>query len=150
MKWWEMDSMILVFWMLNFKPVFSLSSFAFIKRLFSSFSGFRVVSSAYLRLLIFLQEILIPACGSSSPAFFMMHSAQKFNEQVDNNTGLSYSFPNLETVCCSTSSSNYCFLTHIRVSQEAGECSGIPISLKIFHNLLWSTVKSFPKSVKQK
>ena len=30
------DTMILVFWMLNFKPTFSLSSFTFIKRLFSS------------------------------------------------------------------------------------------------------------------
>ena len=42
--------------MLNFKPVFSLCSFTFIKRLFSSsqFSAIRVVSSAYLRLLILL------------------------------------------------------------------------------------------------
>ena len=30
------DAMILVFWMLSFKPTFSLSSFTFIKRLFSS------------------------------------------------------------------------------------------------------------------
>ena len=30
------DSMILVFWMLSFKPAFSLSSFTFIKRLFNS------------------------------------------------------------------------------------------------------------------
>ena len=34
-----------------------------------------VVSSAYLRLLIFLFAILIPACASSSPAFLMMYSA---------------------------------------------------------------------------
>ena len=46
------DAMILVFWMLNFKPTFSLSSFTFIKRLFSSslLSAIKVVSSAYLRL----------------------------------------------------------------------------------------------------
>ena len=30
------DAMILVFWMLSFKPTFSLYSFTFIKRLFSS------------------------------------------------------------------------------------------------------------------
>ena len=30
------DAMILAFWMLNFKPTFSLSSFTFVKRLFSS------------------------------------------------------------------------------------------------------------------
>ena len=32
-----------------------------------------------------------------------------------------YSFPNLEPVCCSMSSSNYCFLNCIQISQEAGE-----------------------------
>ena len=71
------DAMILVFWMLSFKPDFSLSSFAFIKRLFISSLLFviRVVSSAYVRLLIFLLEILIPAYASSSLAFHMMYSA---------------------------------------------------------------------------
>ena len=39
----------------------------------------RVVSSVYLRLLIFLLAILIPACDSSSPASCMMYSAQKLN-----------------------------------------------------------------------
>ena len=50
-----LDAVILVFWMLSFKPTFSLSSFTFTKRLFSSslLSATRVVSSAYLRLLIF-------------------------------------------------------------------------------------------------
>ena len=71
------DATILVFWILSFKPTFSFSPFTFIKRLFSSFSlsAIRVVSSAYLRLLIFLLAILIPACASSSPAFLMMYSA---------------------------------------------------------------------------
>ena len=51
------DAMILVFWMLSFKPTFSLSSFTFIKRLFSFLlSAISVVSSAYLRLLIFPQQ----------------------------------------------------------------------------------------------
>ena len=60
------DAMILVFWMLSFKPAFSLSSLTFTKRLFSSslLSAIRVVSSAYLRLLIFLLAILIPAYDS--------------------------------------------------------------------------------------
>ena len=35
-----LDAMILVFWMLNFKTTFSLSSFTFIKRLFNSSSAF--------------------------------------------------------------------------------------------------------------
>jgi len=63
----EPDAMILVFWMLSFKPTFSLS-FTFIKRLFSSssFSAMSVVSSAYLRLLYlswqpWFQLVLHPA-----------------------------------------------------------------------------------------
>ena len=52
--------------MLSFKPNFSLSSFTFIKRLFSSsLSTIKVMSSAYLRLLIFLLEILIQACAGA-------------------------------------------------------------------------------------
>ena len=53
-----LDTMIFVFWILSFKPAFSLSSFTFIKRLFSSssLSAIRVVSSVYLRLLIFPQK----------------------------------------------------------------------------------------------
>ena len=80
------DAMIFVFWVLSFKPIFSLSSFTFIKRLFSSSSlpAIRVVSSAYLRLLIFLPAILIPACASFSPMFLKMYSAYKQNKQGDN------------------------------------------------------------------
>ena len=80
------DAMILVFWMLCLKPTFSLSSFTLIKRLFSSssFSAIRVVSSAYLRLLIFLPAILIPACALFNPAFLMMYFAFKLNKQGDN------------------------------------------------------------------
>ena len=80
------DAMILAFWMLSFKPAFSLSLFPFIKRLFSSslLCGIRVVSCAYLRLLIFLPAILIPACASSSQAFCMLYSAYNLNKQGDN------------------------------------------------------------------
>ena len=81
-----LDATILVFWKLSFKSAFSLSSFTFNKRLFSSssLSSIRVVSSAYLRLLIFLLALLIQvACASSSPAFLMMYSACKLNEQDD-------------------------------------------------------------------
>ena len=80
------DAMIFVFWIVSFKPTFSLSSFTFIKRLFSSssLSAIRVMSSAYLRLLIFLPAILIPAYASSSPAFLMMYSSYKLNKQGDN------------------------------------------------------------------
>ena len=87
MKWWDQMpwSSFSECWALG--QLFSLSSFTFIKRLFSSssLSAIRVVSSAYLRLLIFLPAILIPVCVSSSPAFLMMYSASmQLNKQGDN------------------------------------------------------------------
>ena len=50
------DAMILVFWMLSFKPVFSLSSFTLIKRLFSfsSLSAIRLVSAVQLLRRVYL------------------------------------------------------------------------------------------------
>ena len=80
------DTTILVFWMLSFKPTFSLSSFSFIKRLLStsSLSVIRVESSAYLRLLLYLLVILIPACALYSLASCMTYCAYKLNKQGDN------------------------------------------------------------------
>ena len=80
------DAMIFDFWMFSFKPTFSLSSFTFIKRLFSasSLSARRVVISVSLKLLVFLPATLIPACASSSPAFLMMYSAHQLNNLCDN------------------------------------------------------------------
>ena len=85
MKWWDKMPWSLLF-ECCFKPAFSLSSFTFSKKLFSSssLSAIRVVSSAYLRLLIFLPAILILVYASSSPAFLMMYSAYKLNKQGDN------------------------------------------------------------------
>ena len=44
-----------------------------------------------------------------------------------------YSFPDLEPICCSMSSSNCCFLTRIKISQETG-------------NVVWYShlLKNFP------
>ena len=84
MKWWDQmpDRSFLN---IEFSASFSLSSFTFIKRLFSSssLSAVRVVSPAYLRLSMFLLAILIPACASTSPAFCIMFSAYKLNKQGD-------------------------------------------------------------------
>ena len=79
-----LDAMILVFWMLRFKPAFLLSSLTLIKRLFSSSSLFviKVVSLAYLSLLTFLGAILIPACEPSSTAFLVC-TLRKVNKQGD-------------------------------------------------------------------
>ena len=69
----RLEGMTLVFWIFSFKPALSLSSLTLIKRLFSSslLSAIRVISSAYLRLLMFLLPILIPACAKSTlPVFY--------------------------------------------------------------------------------
>ena len=89
-----LDAMNFIFWMLSFYPAFSLSSFTF-KRLFNSslLSDIRVVSFAYLRLLIFLATILIPVCASPSPAFHMMYSACMLNKHRDKIQLWCISFP---------------------------------------------------------
>ena len=113
------DALISVFWMLSLKQTFSLSSFTFIKRLFSSslLSVIRVVSSEYLRLFIFLLAILIPACASSSPAFLIMFSAYKLNKQDDNIQPWGTPFPIWNQFVVHVQFC--CFLTCIEVSQEA-------------------------------
>ena len=111
------DTMILVFWRLSFKSNFSLSYFTVINKLFSYslLSAIKVVSSAYMRLLIFLPAILILACATSSIAFCMLYSAYKLNKQGDNIQPWCTSFP-LEPVLCSMSSTKCFFLTCIHIS----------------------------------
>ena len=77
-----LDIMILVFWMLSFKPDFSLPSFIFIKRLVS-------FSSLYKGGVICISEVIIISpsnCDSSlcfiQPAFCMMYFVYKLNKQV--------------------------------------------------------------------
>ena len=140
-----LDVRIFVFWMFSFKPAFSLSSFPFIRSLFSSslLSVWSVVSSTSLRLLIFLQAILIPACASSSLAFHIMYSAGKLNEQGDNIQPWCTPFPigNQSIVPCMvltiTSQPAYRFLR-----KQVG-WSGIPFSSKILQFVEIHTVKGF-------
>ena len=55
-----------------------------------------------------------------------------------------YSFPDLEPVCCSMSSSNCCFLTCIQIFQEAVQVVWYPHLLKNFPQfVVIHTVKSF-------
>ena len=131
----------LSFLMLSFKPAFSLSSFNLIKRLFISSSLFtiRVITFAYLRLLIFLPAILIPACDSSSLASHMIYSAQKLYKQGDNIQPWHTLFPivNQSVAPCPvlTVASWHAY----RFLKREVRCSGIPTSFRIFHSLLWST-----------
>ena len=130
---------------LNVEPNFSLS-FTFIRRLFSStlLSAIRVVSSAYLRLFVFLLAILIPACASSSPAFPMKYSAYKLNKQGDNIQPWCTPFPiwNQSVVPCAVLT--VASLPAYRFLKRQVRWSGIPISFRIFHSFfVIHTVKDF-------
>ena len=130
------DATIFIYWMLNFKPAFSLSSFTFIGRLFSfSLSAIRVVSLAYLRLLIYLPEILISACDSSSLAFLMLYSACQLNKQVT-----IYSLDVLSSQFWTSSLLHVQFLTVASwpANRKQVKWSGILMSWRIFHSSLRS------------
>ena len=127
------DATILVFWRLSFKSVFS-----------SSLSAIRVTPAAYLRLLVFLPAILIPACASSSPVFHMMCSTYKLKNQGDNIQPFHTPFPilNQSIVLCpvltvaSWPASRF-LKRHVRRS-------GIPNSFKNFPQfVVIFTVKGF-------
>ena len=93
--------------------------------------------------LIFLPEILIPACASSSPVFHMMYSAYKLNKQGDNIQTWHTPFPiwNHSVVPCPVLT---CFLTCRQISQEAGKVVWYSHLLKNFPQfVVIYTVKGF-------
>ena len=65
------------------------------------------------------------------------------NKQGDSYTDLMLSFPNLEPVCHSMSSSNCCFLTCIQISLKAGEVVWYSHLFKNFLQFVVTTVKGF-------
>ena len=91
-------------------------------------------ASEYLKLLIFLLAILIPACASSYPAFLMMYCAYKFNKQGDNIQPWCTPFLiwTQSVVPCpiltGASWPAYRFL------KRQVRWSGIPVSFRIFHS----------------
>ena len=142
-----LNAVIFFLWMLSFKSTFSLSSFTFIKRLLSSSSllplFLRVVSSAYLRLLIFHLAILIPACASSSPAFCMMYPAYKLNKQGDNIQLWHIPFPIMNQSIVPCPILTVASWPAYRFLRRQVRWSGILISLKIFQIVVIHTVKGF-------
>ena len=137
----KLDAMIFVLWTVSFKSGFSLSSFTFIKRFFgsSSLSATMVVSSACLKSLTFLLAILIPARASTGLVFCMMYSAHKLKKHGDNIQPWCTPFliwnqsivPRLVLTVASWPA--YRFL------RRQVRWSGIPISWRISHSLLWFT-----------
>ena len=131
--------------MLSFKPAFSLSSFSFIKRIFisSSLSAIRVVSPAYLRLLIFLLAILIPACESFSPAFCLMYSTYNLNKQDDNRQACHTPFPILNQSVFPCRVLTVASWVAYRFLRRQVRWFGIPISKNFPQFVVIHTVKVF-------
>ena len=149
----EPDAMILVFWMLSFKIIFSLSSFNFIKSLFSSssHSAIKVVSSAYIRLLILLLAIFIPASASYSPEFLKMYFAYKLNKQGDDIQPWTTTFSIWKQSVVLYPALTLASWPEYRFLKRQIRLLSIPISFRFFHSLLWPTQsKVLPYSIKQK
>ena len=150
-----LGAMIFIFWMLSFKSVLSLFFFTLINRDFSysSLSVIKVVTkwlppkclnhwSGYSLLsVICISEVvdISPSNLDSSPAFHVIYYVYKLNSQSDHIQPWHTPFPiwNQFIVPCPiltvASWPTYTFLrTQVRQS-------GIPISWRIFHSLLWST-----------
>ena len=104
------DAMILVSWMLSFKPAFHSP--------LSPSSRGSLVPLHFLPLELYYLHIwgCIPACDSSSPVVCNMYSACKLNKQGDNVQPCHTPFLILTQSLCSVSSSKCCFLICIEVS----------------------------------
>ena len=109
-----------------------------------SLSAIRVVSSAYLRLLIFLPAISIPACPSSNPVFLMMYSAYKFNKQDENIQPWCTPFPIWHQSVVPCPVLTVASWPTYRFHRRQVSWSGIPISFKNFPQfVVIHTVKGF-------
>ena len=108
-------AMIRVFWMVNFKPAFSLSSFTLIKRLYLLLDWYHqhIWDCWY-----FFWQPWFQLLSHSPPwhfAWFTLHNKLNAGWKY---IVLLYSFPSFEPVHCSISGSNCCFLSCIQVSQD--------------------------------
>ena len=100
-----------------------------------------MVSSPYVRLLIFLLAILIPACNSTSLGFHIMYSVYKLNKHSNNIQPWHTPFPILNQ---SIVQLQCCFLTCTQVSQEADKVVWYSHQFKNFPQLVViHTIKGF-------
>ena len=101
-------------------------------------------ASVYLRLLMFLPAILIPAFTSFSPAFLVMYSRYKLYKQGDNIQPWRTPFPIWNQSVVSGPVLTVRFLTCIQISQEAGQVIWYSHLFQSFPQcVVIPTVKSF-------
>ena len=83
--------------------------------------------------------ILFPACASFSPAFLMMYAAYKLNKQSYNIQPWRTPFQIWKQSVVSCPVLTAASWPAYRFLKRQIRWSGIPISFRIFHSLLWST-----------
>ena len=118
MNWWDQVSRSLFSACCVLSQLFH-SCFSF-KRLFSSslLSATRVVLFAISEVIDISPGNFYSVLCFIQPRISNDVLCLQLNKQGDN---IQPSFPNFESVCCSMSNSNCCFLTCIQISQEAGQ-----------------------------
>ena len=161
MKWWDQMpwSLFSECWALSqlFHSPLSLSSRGSLVLHFHHKCGVICVSEVIdispsnLFFFFLLPAILISACASSSPAFHIMYSAYKLNKQGDNIQPWHTSFPIWNQSIVLFPVLTVASWPAYRLLKKQVRWSGIPISFRIFHSLLWSTQsKALAQSIKQK
>ena len=146
-----LDAMILVFWMLIFKPTFH-SPFSLSSRGSLVFLHFLPQGWCHLHIWDYWYfSVFIPGCDSSSLVFHMMYSAYKLNKQNDNIQPGRTPFPVLNQFIVPCLVLTLASWPAYRFLRRQVRYSGIPISWRIFHSLLWSIQsESLASSIKKK
>ena len=133
------NAIILGFLVFSFKLALSLSSFTLIKRLFRflfsfcHYSGIICISEVGV-----LPSVLIPAWNSSSLAFLMMCSVYRLNKWSDGRQPCHTPFSVLNQSVVPYRVLTVASWPAYRFLRRQVRCSGIPITLRAFHTLLWS------------
>ena len=120
------------YWRFSFIIRPSNEGFPFIRRLFS-FSLFLSLRWYHLHIWGYWY-VSIPACDSSSPTFWMTHFTCKLNKQDDNIQPCLIPFPILNQSVVPCTILTVAYWPAYRFLRRQVSCSGIPISLRIFHS----------------
>ena len=121
------DAMTFIFWMLSFKPTFSLSSFTFIKRLFSS--SRKVIVP--LNFIVPLQSIVnVSWLGEFLPVFWWMElDLVSLKSSAGSSSGVSYSLVWFWVACLLTCSVLLLFCWRIDMKHFSLEFAGFWVGL---------------------
>src|SRR6218665_1022190 len=127
---------IFVFFMLKYRPAFSLSLFSLLISFARSafFRAINVVSSAYLKLFSVLHAIFPPSFASSISAFLIIPSVYRLNKNGDKMQPCRTPFLILNLSVSPHSVLITADWSLYNPLSSCIRCFGIPISSRVFHN----------------